>query len=104
MDKVSLSPSAVRQAMSPNRLKAVEKKDEAKEAQSFGEMLKNSVEDVNNTQATADKSIAEFLSGGNIGLHETMLNVEKADVSLRLLVQVRNKAVEAYREIMRMQV
>ncbi len=70
----------------------------------FGEFLMQSIEDVNSKQVKAESSIGELLSGKSNGLHETMLSVEKADVSLRLIVKVRNKALESYKEIMRMQV
>lgn len=85
------------------------KTDENKQAsqtqsKSFGEMLSESIQEANQVQANADTQMAGFLSGESNGLHKTMLALEKADISMRLMVQVRNKAVEAYREIMRMQV
>jgi flagellar hook-basal body complex protein FliE len=40
---------------------------------------------------------------GKAGIHETMIALQKADISLRLLLQIRNKAMDAYREVMRMQ-
>ncbi|MCF8107127.1 MAG: flagellar hook-basal body complex protein FliE [Desulfohalobiaceae bacterium] len=52
----------------------------------------------------ADQAVLQANSGGKADLHEVMIAMEKADISLRLLVQVRNKAVDAYKEIMRMQV
>ena len=80
-----------------------EAKDGAKRGD-FGRLLLNSLSEINKSQTSADKQVANFLSGNGGGLHETLLALEKADISMRLLVQVRNKAVEAYREIMRMQV
>lgn len=52
----------------------------------------------------ADNAILESNTGGSADLHDVMIAMEKADISLKLLVQVRNKAVDAYQEIMRMQV
>ena len=52
----------------------------------------------------ADNAIVESSTGGQVDLHEVMIAMEKADISLRMLVQVRNKAIDAYQEIMRMQV
>ena len=52
----------------------------------------------------ADETALQMNSGGKADLHDAMIAMEKADISLRLLVQVRNKAVDAYKEIMRMQV
>lgn len=71
---------------------------------SFGEMLEKSLEKVNDMQLQADRAAKELLAGRNKNIHETMLMIEKADMSYRLMMQVRNKVVEAYREIMRMQV
>lgn len=73
-------------------------------ATTFSETLRNSVDKVNQDQVNADTSIKELVSGKNKNIHETMLAVEKADASLKLMMQVRNKVLDAYREIMRMQV
>lgn len=70
----------------------------------FGKFLEEMVSKVNDQQTAADKSIQSMATGESKGLHEVMLAVEKASVSFQLLTQVRNKAVEAYQEIMRMPV
>jgi flagellar hook-basal body complex protein FliE len=72
--------------------------------QSFSQLLRNSLEKVNEYQADADQAIKELTAGRTKNVHETMLAVERADMSLKLMMQVRNKVVDAYREIMRMQV
>jgi flagellar hook-basal body complex protein FliE len=46
----------------------------------------------------------ELATGKSNNIHETMIAAEKADLSLRLMVQVRNKIIEAYQEVMKMQV
>lgn len=105
MDKISLNPAALSKWHSATEAKApagVVPGDKA-EGKSFMKLLTESLQEANQTQADSDETVARFLSGKG-GLHETMIALEKADVSLRLVVQVRNKAVEAYREIMRMQV
>ena len=70
----------------------------------FSETLRSSVEKVNEAQVQADTAIKALVSGRTKNIHETMLAVEKADASLKLMMQVRNKVLDAYREIMRMQV
>lgn len=70
----------------------------------FGKFLEEMVSKVNEQQSTADKSIQALATGESKGLHEVMLAVEKASISFQMLTQVRNKAVEAYQEIMRMPV
>jgi flagellar hook-basal body complex protein FliE len=73
-------------------------------APSFGDFLKNTVQEANSAQVTADRKLEEVAAGRNKDLHGAVLAMEKADVQFRLLTQVRNKVIEAYREIMRMQV
>ncbi len=70
----------------------------------FVETLKAAVDDVNTTQLDADKAVERLQTGESKNLHEVMIAMEKADISLRLTVQMRNKALDAYQEIMRMQV
>jgi len=71
---------------------------------SFGQVLKDSLAQVNHLQHEADGAIRELASGGTATLHDTMLTIEKAELSFRLMMQVRNKIVEAYQEVLRMQV
>lgn len=70
----------------------------------FGEFLNKLVHEANASQLEADKKLQEVAAGRNKDLHGAVLSMEKADVQFRLLAQVRNKVIEAYREIMRMQV
>lgn len=69
----------------------------------FANVLKDAVEKADAVQKEADKTVKEF-SLGKANLHETMIAVEKANLSFQLMIQVRNKIVSAYEEIMRMQV
>ena len=69
----------------------------------FSERIKAAVLDVNSKQHVGDDSI-EAVIKGEMGIHEGMLALGKANTSLKLLAQVRNKAMTAYNEIMRMQV
>ena len=66
--------------------------------------LKNALGEVNDLQQKADQAIQQLVGEGKGDLQETMIALEKADVSFRLMMQIRNKVLEAYQEIMRMQV
>ena len=68
----------------------------------FGNVIKSAVDRVNGLERNANRSIVDLLKG-KADIHETMINLQKVDISMRLLLKVRNKAVEAYREIMHMQ-
>ena len=70
----------------------------------FSSFISTSVKEVNNSQIEADGAIEKLHSGEAQNLHDVMIAVEKADLSLRMLVQIRNKALTAYDEIMRMQI
>jgi flagellar hook-basal body complex protein FliE len=72
--------------------------------QDFATVLQTAVENVNRLQHEAGDAAQTFAAGQALSIHDTMIAVEKADISLRLLTQVRNKAVEAYQEIMRTQI
>ena len=71
---------------------------------SFATLLQQSLERVDGLQHDADAAARAFALGQAPSVHDTMIAMEKADVSLRLTTKVRNKVVEAYQEIMRMQV
>jgi flagellar hook-basal body complex protein FliE len=74
------------------------------EGGSFADVLADSLKQVNSLQQEADAAIQTLATGGPTTLHDTMLAVQKADLSFRLMMQVRNKIVEAYQEVLRMQV
>jgi flagellar hook-basal body complex protein FliE len=71
---------------------------------SFADMLKDSVEKVNNLQLEADQASQDLMLGKDKNIHQVMIAVEKANLSFQLMMQVRNKIITAYEEIMRTQV
>lgn len=71
---------------------------------SFLDYVSEGVKTVNDIQANADKMSTNLATGKQENIHETMLAVSQAELSFKLMVQVRNKALEAYQEVMRMQV
>jgi len=81
------------------------KKTENKEKNSnFVDLIKDYIDDVNKKQIDADKTIERFIKGEEKDITNVVLSVEKAEVSLQLFLQIRNKLVQAYQDIMRMQV
>lgn len=71
---------------------------------SSADTLAQSLDKVNSMQKEADVAIQDFVAGDTRNIHETMIAVGKADLAFRLTMQVRNKIVEAYQEVMRTQV
>ncbi|MBT3983443.1 MAG: flagellar hook-basal body complex protein FliE [Bacteriovoracaceae bacterium] len=71
---------------------------------SFGQFLVDSLGQVNELQHEANFAIENLASGNSKNLHETMLKVEQADLAFRTMNQVRSKVIDAYKEIMKMQI
>jgi len=69
-----------------------------------GKFFSELVSKVNDMSTQSDQAIQKLATGENRNLHETMIAVEKASISFLFMSQVRNKALEAYQEVMRMQV
>ena len=76
----------------------------AEDGASFGDVLKNAISTANELQKQSDTEIQKLMTGETQDLHTTMIAVQKADLSFQMMMQVRNKIVQAYQEIMRMQV
>lgn len=73
-------------------------------APSFGDTLTEAIGKVNEMQKTADKQMQAVASGEQTNISEVMIAAEKADIALKLMMSVRNKVIDAYQEVMKMQV
>ncbi|MCQ6280204.1 flagellar hook-basal body complex protein FliE [Bacillus sp. EB600] len=71
---------------------------------SFASVLKDSIDQVNNSQNEADNMTTKLVNGENVDLHQVMIAQQKANITLQATLEVRNKVIEAYQEMMRMQV
>jgi flagellar hook-basal body complex protein FliE len=71
---------------------------------SFADTLKDAIGSVNELQKTSDKAMQNLATGRTDNVADVMIAAEKADIALRLMVQVRNKIIDAYQEVMKMQV
>ncbi|MBN2801400.1 MAG: flagellar hook-basal body complex protein FliE [Deltaproteobacteria bacterium] len=91
---------AVRQAPRPSFADALQEGDRTRD--SFSQRLDAAVESVNASQVTADQLLAELGSAENVDIHGTMIAMEKAEISLRTMVSVRDKAIAAYEQVMNM--
>jgi len=67
---------------------------------SFADTLKESLAEVNDLRVQADQAVADMASGQNSDVQGTIQALEKADVSFKMMMEVRNKLVSAYKEIM----
>ncbi len=71
-------------------------------AADFASVLRQAVERVEGMRRQADDSVMKLLAGENEEVHQTVLAVQKAELAFELFLEVRNKVVQAYQEIMRM--
>ena len=70
----------------------------------FDRLVTGLIKEVSAKQTAAGAAVNGLLSGQNVSLHQTMIAMEEASISLQLMVEVRNKLLESYQELMRMQV
>ena len=71
---------------------------------SFGSTIKSAIDSLNRTQIGAEHEVARAVAGESPDLHQTIAALQAADLSFQFALQVRNKVIGAYEEIMRMQV
>ncbi|MDN5293726.1 MAG: flagellar hook-basal body complex protein FliE [Eubacteriales bacterium] len=85
-------------------LAGTERKEEQRGQLPFADVLKDAVAKVNDYQLQAEEMAQKLATGEIEDIHQVMIAAEKASLSLQLAVQARNKIVDAYQEIMRMQI
>ena len=71
---------------------------------SFADTLKDYIKSVNDDQIAAKESVTKYLRGETKDIHSTVISIEKADISLQLMLQLRNKVIQSFQEIMRIQI
>lgn len=76
----------------------------AEASKTFSDMLGNAIGQVNKSQVQSDQVAEKLINGNAANLHNVMIEAEKASVTLTAAVEVRNKTIDAYHTIMRMQV
>ncbi len=96
---MNINPLLPRPELTPQGPKAAEKSVTGDK--SFSDVLKDAIQDVNRLQNDSDQKIGSLLKGESQDVQATILAVQQADSSFRMMMQVRNKIVEAYREISR---
>jgi len=69
----------------------------------FGDVLREAVSEVDNLNLDAQYKVSGLVEGNGVDVHDAMIAVEKADLSFQLMLQVRNKVVQAYQQIAGMQ-
>jgi flagellar hook-basal body complex protein FliE len=70
---------------------------------SFSDIMSSAINEVESSRNSANQSVNQFLSGEGDDLHSTILSSQRADLEFQMFMQVRNKVVSAYQEVMKMQ-
>lgn len=91
----------IQQAESPSAAAAASNAAAPEGGPSFGEVLKDSIDQVNRLQMEADQAVAQLATGERADFHGTMIALQKADLSFKVMMEVRNKILSAYQELMR---
>jgi flagellar hook-basal body complex protein FliE len=100
MDKISPIAASIKQIAGIDGSNQVQKQSGV----DFGKMLKGALGEVNQSQITADK-VSQGLATGEVeNIHRAVMSIAQADLNFRYVLQVRNKIIDAYQEIMRMQI
>lgn len=71
---------------------------------SFAQTISDAIKGVNESQINADNMVQSFIKGEDVTMHEVMLSMQESQISMQLLIEMRNKVVEAYQEINRVQI
>ena len=101
MNLSSLSTTAAAGLFSPGKASSASLTDPTSAGPSFGEMLQSALGQVSALQNHAGQMATAFAQGKTGDIHSVMIASEQATMALQLTTQIRNKAVDAYQEIMR---
>lgn len=82
----------------------VNKTQSTAEGASFKDYLLSSIQEVNSMQQAADQAVEQLATGGNVNPAEVLTAVQKADMAFRMMMQIRNKIVQAYQEVQNIRV
>lgn len=97
MNRISFDQQLFNQVANKPKQKTI-----AKTHADFAQALKESIQSVNQAQLNSEKVTNQFINGQITDLHHVMIAAEKASVTRTLTIEVRNKVIDAYKEIMRM--
>ena len=94
----------IRDLVSQNQKPQTKKVDQELGVKDFGQTIKDFVQAVNQDQIKADKEVADVIQGKSENLHQATAMMEEARLSFQLMIEIRNKLLESYQHLERMQV
>ena len=87
-----------------DRIQRVDFNESPEQEGSFADMIRDAVQSVDDMQKVSETGVENILAGKAENIHEVMISMQKAQLSFQLMVEMRNKAVETYQELSRMQI
>jgi flagellar hook-basal body complex protein FliE len=100
-------PSNINELNNLNNLNALNKSDNAAKGSSqldFGQMLKDSLNEANVIQKDSEKALGDMATGQVKDLHQAAISIGKAETNMKMMLEVRNKAISAYKELLKTQI
>ena len=98
-------PNSIDKISSLNTILNANNTDKAEPSNTdFSKILKESLEEVNDTQVKGDHAMADIATGEVKDLHQAAIAINKAEISMKMMLEIRNKALSAYKEIVRTQI
>jgi len=97
--------SSINPLATGSKLSEINKSDQTQSTlDNFGQLLGDAINSLSQKENAANGAIASLAAGEDIELHQVMITMQQADIAFQLALQVRNKIVEAYQEVMRTQI
>ncbi len=96
--------TGIQSAQSVGSAAGAQKTQDKSGAQGFGRALSSALDNLSQMQTSSDQAMQKLAAGEAIDLHQVMISAEQTDIAFRVALSLRDKLVEAYQEVMRMQV
>lgn len=74
------------------------------DGETFSDMVQDAIQSVDQAQKTADQNVEDIVMGRSDNIHDAMISMQKARMSFQMMMEIRNKAIETYQELSRMQI
>ena len=95
--------SGVNNIATSNNLLKTSNAESIKKESSFSDVIKSAIDKVNDMQVDSNNKVKSLIKGGDVSMHDVMVSAQEAQMSMQLMIEVRNKVYEAYQELNRVQ-
>ncbi|MRZ30426.1 flagellar hook-basal body complex protein FliE, partial [Paeniclostridium sordellii] len=86
-----------------NNLLKTSNAESIKKESSFSDVIKSAIDKVNDMQVDSNNKVKSLIKGGDVSMHDVMVSAQEAQMSMQLMIEVRNKVYEAYQDLNRVQ-